>query len=316
VTALLLALLSASPAPAPKTERWSAPSRELLEEGWAHDGEWKTATLELDGVLVRVLLEKAAHPATSDDVLLYWLESRAKCVARYYGKFPVKDLIIRVERDSGHGVSDGVTYQGRRIRIDVGLDTTEQELADDWVLVHEMFHTGFPDLDESYHYLEEGLSTYLEPIARTRAGLLPASETWRSYYEGLPKGLPRPGDQGLDKTHSWGNTYWGGCRFWLLADLEIRDRTHNSKSLDDAIRALVAAGGDGSSHWDLEKVIQVGDEATGTTVLHDLHVSMGNRPVRTDLDALWKKLGVSEAGDELKLDDDAPKAALRRAIAH
>jgi hypothetical protein len=296
---------------------WSAPSHELMEEAWARGeaAQWKSADLDVDGVTIRVLLEKDTSPRVSDDELLEWIRSRAKAVALYYKKFPVPDLILRVERDLGGGVNGGVTYQGRRIRIDVGRDTSLQELADDWVLVHELFHLGFPDLDDDYLYLEEGLSTYLEPIARTRAGLLPASETWRSYLEGLPKGMPRPGDRGFDVTHSWGNTYWGGCRFWLLADLTIRERTHNEKSLDDAIRALVDQGGTGQQHWDLEKMLDVADAATGTTVLRELHGQMGGRPVRTDLDALWKKLGVRAAGDEIVFDDDAPRAALRKAIA-
>ncbi|MFT3841018.1 MAG: hypothetical protein QM723_28765 [Myxococcaceae bacterium] len=312
--AALALLLTAAPV---AKHAWSAPSHELMEEGWARGepGEWKTTSLDIDGVAVRVLLEKDKAPKVSDDQLIEWVATRAKAVAVYYGKFPVPDLVLRIERDSGGGVGSGVTYQGRRIRIDIGRETSVQELADDWVLVHEFFHLGFPDLDDDYLYLEEGLSTYLEPIARTRAGLLPASETWRSYVDGLPKGMPRPGDRGLDVTHNWGNTYWGGCRFWLLADLEIREKTHNTKSLDDAIRALVAEGGTGQEHWSLEKVIEVGDKATGTTVLRDLHGQMGGRPVRTDLDALWKKLGVREAGEEIVFDDDAPKAALRKSIA-
>jgi hypothetical protein len=313
--AALALLLTAAPS-TPK-HAWSAPSHDLMEEGWARGdpAEWKTTLIDVDGVSIRVLLEKAKAPKVSDDELLDWIASRAKAVAMYYRKFPVPDLILRVERDSGSGVNGGTTYQGRRIRVDIGRDTLLQELADDWVLVHEMFHLGFPDLDDDYLYLEEGLSTYLEPIARTRAGLLPASETWRSYLEGLPKGMPRPGDKGLDVTHSWGNTYWGGCRFWLLADLEIRERTHNEKSLDDAIRAMVDQGGTGQEHWALEKMIEVGDAATGTKVLRELHGKMGGRPVATDLDALWKKLGVRAVGDEIVLDDDAPRAALRKAIA-
>ena len=42
------------------------------------------------------------------------------------------------------------------------------------------------------------------------------------------------GGFGLDNTHTWGRTYWGGAMFCLLADVEIRRRTHNRRGLQDA----------------------------------------------------------------------------------
>ena len=43
----------------------------------------------------------------------------------------------------------------------------------------------------------------------------------------MPFGLPKEGDKGLDYTHTWGRTYWGGAIFCLLADIEIRQQTNN-----------------------------------------------------------------------------------------
>ena len=58
----------------------------------------------------------------------------------------------------------------------------------------------------------------------------------------MPKGLPAAGDRGLDYTPTWGRTYWGGALFCLLADIDIRKRTSNRFGLQDALRAIVAAG--------------------------------------------------------------------------
>jgi hypothetical protein len=38
---------------------------------------------------------------------------------------------------------------------------------------------------------------------------------------GMPQGEPQRGDRGLDGTHTWGRTYWGGAMFCLLTDVEI-----------------------------------------------------------------------------------------------
>ena len=65
----------------------------------------------------------------------------------------------------------------------------------------------------------------------------------------------------------------------------------------------------------MDRVITVGDRATGTTVLKDVHNRMGPQPEQTDLDALWRDLGVKYSRGSVEFDDKAPLAAVRRAIA-
>ena len=115
--------------------------------------------------------------------------------------------------------------------------------------------------------MEEGLATYVEPIARAQAGELSVHKVWGDLVRGLPQGLPRDGDRGLDHTPTWGRTYWGGALFYLLADVEIRRRTDNRRGLQDALRAIVAAGGNIARYWPVEKVLAAGDKGTGTQVL-------------------------------------------------
>jgi predicted metalloprotease with PDZ domain len=110
--------------------------------------------------------------------------------------------------------------------------------------------------------------------------------------------------------------YWGGALYCLLADIEIRKRTHNAKSFDDAMRAIHAAGGDVTQTWPIEKALAIGDAATGTHVLRALYDEMALQPMTVDLDDLWKKLGVRLDGDTVHFDDSAELADIRRAIAH
>jgi hypothetical protein len=139
-------------------------------------------------------------------------------------------------------------------------------------------------------------------------------DVWREFVEGLPQGLPGPGDRGLDLDHTWGRTYWGGNLYWLLADVRIREQTGNRRSVDDAIRAILNAGGDGGADWSLERVLKAGEKATGTTVLKDLHEELGDKPGNVDLDALWKKLGVQYERGLVTFDDTAPDSKIRAAI--
>jgi hypothetical protein len=221
--------------------------------------------------------------------------------------------MIRVEvARGGRGVSSGRTFDGRLIKVRVSSDVTRSILRSDWIMTHEMFHLGFPDTEADW--IGEGLSTYLEPLARARAGQLGAEEVWGSMIDGFPKGLPVTGDKGLDNTPTWGRTYWGGALFWLLADIEIREKTNNRKSLDDALRAIVAEGGTGSANWPEEKIFRRGDAAIGMPILENLHTRLGAHSETTDLAALWQQLGVSRKGRTVVFNDDAPLAAIRRAL--
>jgi agmatine/peptidylarginine deiminase len=97
---------------------------------------------------------------------------------------------------------------------------------------------------------------------------------WLDLVRDMPQGLPQVGDRGLDYTHTWGRTYWGGALFCLLADVEIRRQTNNGKGLEHALRGILDAGGD----------------------------------IR------WTQLGVQLDGTSVHFDDNATLAAVRRAI--
>ena len=181
-------------------------------------------------------------------------------------------------------------------------------------MTHEMIHLAFPSVAPRHHWIEEGLSVYVEPIARARAGLISAEDAWKDLVEGVPQGLPQPGDRGLDFTPTWGRTYWGGALFCLLADLEIRKRTNNRKGLEHALRAILRAGGTIESEWTLQRAFDLGDGATGVPVLRELYEKMGASPYSPDLRALWRELGIESRGGRTVLNPKAPLAQVRDSI--
>jgi hypothetical protein len=254
-------------------------------------------------------------PALSRVALLDWVRRSATAVASFYGHFPIATTRLVVTPRPGSGVGGGRTWaeEDGLIRIRVGESTTPTEFAKDWVLVHEMTHLALPSLPDDQEWLEEGLATYVEPLARAQAGGLSDEEVWSSMVDGMPKGLPQAGDRGLDRTHTWGRTYWGGALFCLLADLEIRRRTGNARGLQDALRAILATGNMASSS-EIGPVLAAGDRAVGVPVLEELYARQKDRPDATDLDMLWRRLGVIPAGRTVRFDDTAPEAALRRSL--
>jgi predicted metalloprotease with PDZ domain len=130
----------------------------------------------------------------------------------------------------------------------------------------------------------------------------------------MAKGQPGPNDHGLDHTHTWARTYWGGALFCLVADVRIRRTTQNKKGLREALRAIRDAGGIIDHTWPLDQALRIGDAATGVTVLETLYAQMKDAPVAIDLDGLWNDLGVIAAVKSLSFNDAAPLAAIRRSI--
>jgi len=172
----------------------------------------------------------------------------------------------------------------------------------------------FPSVSESHHWIEEGLATYVEPIARARAGDLLPEKVWGDMFDAMAQGLPKSGDRGLDFTHTWGRTYWGGALYCLLADIEIRKRTGNRLGLENATRGILKAGGSIEVEWPLARALQVADQAVGVPVLEELYDQMKATPVTPDLHQIWKELGVGRQAGKVVLDDSAPLAPIRRAI--
>ncbi len=252
--------------------------------------------------------------------ILPWVQRAANAVVVYYGQFPVaRARILIVPAANRSGVMQGTTWGDMRgmpgfTRIRLGQHSTEKDLAEDWTMTHELVHMAFPSLPDDQHWMEEGLSTYIEPIARVQAGELQAKQVWRDMLDGMPKGEPAPGDQGMDNTHTWGRTYWGGALFCLVADVNIRKQTGNKKSLQDALRAIVNAGGTIDHDWPLTKALETGDKATGTTVLTDQYKQWSSNPMPVDLSKLWAELGVSAGKDGASFNADAPLAHIREAI--
>lgn len=281
----------------------------------AQENNANAATLKISGATIDVTLPEGPMKLSHDE-LLGWVKNSASTVADYYGHFPVPHLTLKMRSTSGAGIRHGVTYprDGGLIFISVGSDADIAATKEDWVLVHEMIHLAFPSMEDDQHWIEEGISTYVEPVARAREGGMQVKEVWGTFVRDMPKGEPAPGDQGLDNTHTWGRTYWGGALFCLVADVRIHERTKNRKGLEDALRGINRGGGNISEDWDIGKALALGDNATGTTVLRDLYQSMRDKPAPVDLDQLWSRLGIQMKDGSVVFNDKAPESNIRKAI--
>jgi hypothetical protein len=294
---------------------FEAAASELEDSSFAVFGTFGLDRLE-NGTM-RTSIAIAPHGlGLSDADVLQWIKRAVDGLLAYYRRPFVDRVLVIVLAGAPGSPTRGETMgdAGPAVLVRAASGLTAAHTRDDWVVTHELIHVSLPALGHEHAWLSEGIATYVEPIVRARAGLVPVETFWRDLVEGLPQGLPGPQDAGLEGTADWGRVYWGGALFCLAADVAIRERTANTRSLDDALRGIVASGADVETHWTVGQFLEAADRATGTNVLADLYREMALAPGTVDLPRMWQRLGVGVQEGRVRLDDQAPLAAIRRAI--
>lgn len=265
------------------------------------------------GVLRLALLD-GFTPAQRGE-LVDWVRRTAEAESNYWQGFTARQmLLVLVPLPQRRGIAYGRTVPGGgpTVMIEVGAGIDQRGLFDDWVLVHELIHTGMAFIRGRNTWFMEGAATYAEPIIRARAGWKTEEEVWREWVTSMPQGVAAFA-RGLGDASGREN-YWAGALFMLLADVEIRRATSGAKGLEDCLGGVLWSGLDGSQRATLDAYAATCDRATGTTALRGLidRYVVSARPV--DLAAVWRDLGISMVGGRIALDDTAPDARWRRMI--
>jgi hypothetical protein len=247
--------------------------------------------------------------------LFDWAERTAEAESNYWQGFTARQALVGLvpvtsRRSVGFGRS--VSGGGATVMVEVGADVDRRRLFNDWVLVHELIHTGMPFIRGRGTWLMEGAATYVEPIIRARAGWKTEEEVWREWVDNMPLGVPAFSN-GMASASGRQN-YWGGATFMLLADISLRRATHGAKGLEDCLGGVLWSGVDGAQRISVGDYAAACDRLTGTTVLTSLVDRHFNKAEPVDLAALWKELGISVVAGRIVLDDSAPSAQWRKMI--
>ena len=266
-----------------------------------------------DGVLRLVILDGTSPGARAD--LADWVKRTAEAEANWWQGYPARQSLVALvptnaRRATGYGRT--VSGGGPTVMVEVGREVDRRRLFDDWVLVHEVIHTGMPYLRGRATWFMEGAATYIEPVLRARAGWISEADVWREWTREMPQGAAVFA-AGLGAATGRQN-YWAGALFMLLADIGLRRDTDGAKGLEDCLAGALWDGFDGSKRTTLQDYAAACDHAVGSDTMSRLvarHME-GGQPM--DLDALWRALGVRQDGHRILFDDAAPLARWRKMI--
>jgi hypothetical protein len=266
-----------------------------------------------NGVLRVALLDGISEAGRAE--LFDWVERTAEAESNYWQGFTAEQALLGLVPAAGRrGIGYGRTVSGggATVMVEVGNDVDRRRLFNDWVLVHELIHTGMPFIRGRGTWFMEGAATYVEPIIRARAGWKSEEEVWREWVDNMPQGV-QAFSAGMANASGRQN-YWGGATFMLLADLAIRRASNGAKGLEDCLGGALWSGLDASQRAGVADYAAACDRATATAAMSTLVDRHFNKAEPVDLGVLWKELGISVVANRIVLDDGAPSAQWRKMI--
>jgi hypothetical protein len=292
---------------------YTALGRFALEEiPVAAPGSLRPGAVRRDGVLRLAVLDGVGDGARAD--LVDWVKRTVEAESNYWQGFTAPQMLIGLVPTGARGPAGygrTVSGGGASVMVEVARDVDRRRLFTDWVLVHELIHTGMPFLRGRSTWFMEGAATYVEPIIRARAGWKHEDEAWHEWMENMPRGVPAFA-RGLASASGREN-YWAGALFMLMADVELRRETKGAKGLEDCLAGALWGGFEAPRRATVGEYAQACDRATGTSVVSAM-VDRYQAGAAVDLDRYWKELGVAMVGGRVELDDTAPLARWRRMI--
>jgi hypothetical protein len=269
-------------------------SVDIDEGAFTAFGPMRRRSLDAPGKPGAIDLAIIGQHTMKDDEIAAWIGEASALTSTITGQFPqshVAVFVVPAPAETGVVFGKVLSLSGASVGLVLGADSTFAKRHDDWVVVHELFHLGFPSFRGEGRWLGEGLATYYEPLLRSRAGWISEEEVWGQFYREMPRGQPRRGSSaGLIARDDLQSVYWGGATFALAADVRIRAATGGEKSFDDVIRGTLARGGDATRVFTVAQVMKLGDEITGTRVMSDLYERHAARGEPFDLDELFGSL--------------------------
>jgi predicted metalloprotease with PDZ domain len=278
-------------------------------------GRFETEPVHGGGVEAQVVYqEKSEFTEEERQVLKQNIARGLAETIDFFGGAPFEEFAVLVYRGDGIGGMEG-TFSCQ-VYAPSGLDLSNTSLGRVRtfysVLVHEIFHSWNPIAfyGKDDPWIKEGVTGYYGEVLSARIGLLEESDlngNFRYYEHQLGKN-PLFRTVRLTDPRLWQNEYlnenWRtlsydrGKAVALLLDVQIREGTQNSKSLDDVMRLLYERYRHRSySHEEFRAVVR---EATGVNAasFFQSYVAGTTVPSMKEIQQAKKKaqeLGVFEA---------------------
>lgn len=307
--------------------RYRIPPSPASDDAISVFGHFRACTLPVAGARLRVALLTGRYPAHGDE-LLRWVRGAAASVTHVYGRFPnpaPQVVLVPTARgrfDRGEPVPFGhvIRNGGEAVQFFVNQRRRLADFAADWTATHEFAHLLIPYVRSDEKWISEGLASYYQNVLMARAGSYEPARAWRKLIEGFRRGEDSVPQLSLENAMPLGGwdgimkTYWGGAAIFLMADVSLRQDRAAGQSLDTVLERLSACCLPSRRTWSGSRLFRRLDELAGRRVFMPLYERYRAARAFPPYAETLAALGVGLGATRTTFDDDAPLAAIRRAI--
>ena len=261
--------------------------------------------------------------------IIEWIEATANDVKLVYGRFPnpKAKIIVIPTTENSWGSDSAVIFgrvtrrRGETVELFVNPDRPIEEYYADWAATHEFSHLMLPPLNQRYRWISEGFASYYQNVLMARAGHYTQEDAWQRLSDGFERGRDSRPDLSLNEAAASGiryarmKVYWSGAAIALLADIELRQRSGGTESLDTVLGQLQSCCLPARTQWSGPRLFKKLDSFLETPVFMPLYEQYANTEGFPDYAPALLGLGLSTNGDgTIRLDNNAPLATTRQAI--
>ena len=289
-------------------------------------GRFTYHELDVPGATVRVALPET-RPAIDEAKTLAWLEATATDVSLTYGRFPNPSPFVVVlpmgsSRWSRSAVPFGRVIRdgGEAIELFVDQQKPREDYMGDWTATHEFSHLMLPYVGSRYKWISEGFAQYYQNVLLARSGTYDDEMAWAKIHAGLSRGAASRPELSPNEAAARGvrgarmKVYWSGAAIALLADVELRKRSGGRESLDDVLSRLQRCCLPSDRTWSGPELFMHLDTLIDEPLFMPLYQRHADTTGFPDTSAVFERLGIDVDGGDVRFDDDAELAGLRKTI--
>jgi predicted metalloprotease with PDZ domain len=290
-------------------------------------GKFDYREIEVPGATLRVSLLAGVEPM-DNEAIARWIRATATDVSLAYGRFPSPSpqvVVIPVGGSRGNNWS-AVPF-GRVIRdggetIELQVDQSQplEVLLEDWTATHEFSHLMLPYVERKHRWISEGFAQYYQNVLLSRSGAYDDLQAWQEIHDGYERGrLSRPelspneASSGSVRA-SLMKVYWSGAALALMADVQLRERSNGTESLDDVLDRFQACCLPSHRVWSGPELFAYFDELASAPIFMPLYKRFADTAGFPDTSEIFQQLGLTVSDGKVHYSRGAESHALRDAI--
>ena len=254
---------------------------------------------ELAGATLRIDFPHPVDTARAAE-LTAWLRDVAGTVAAVSGRFPVRDVRVRVVeswRGDGTPISFGrvLRNDGHTVDLFVDMDRPIAEFYGDWEATHEFSHLLLPRISVRQRWISEGFASYYQNVLMARAGQYTPRQAIDKLSQGFSRGRASSPTLSPNEAaragmrHARYKIYWSGAAIALLADVELRERSGGSESLDTVLERFQHCCLPSRRRWSGRELFAQFDRLIDEPVFMPLYRRYADAPGFPDVDEVLSR---------------------------